>query len=304
MTKRAPLFCMSIVLAAIANFPITSWAQQRSGDEPHLDSVLPWLPVPGTGKTSDTAAARGEGCLKEIQNTAAVARDGKVRFALHADRHGVEEPRDAPPDLVLRSDPDRFNKAYFLCNRTIGPSGALRVGALQITLDGAPYYSGKNKDLGYKGTQFIATYSETAPRALQLATTRSLDWGTYLPRGEYFGLRRYQQVAGVKDKKLLPDALFLGVHYLGISPGGHLVDINCFEFELSKNYLCRLDEEIRDNVRLSFELAPESVPNWAQYVLIAEQFFEMHLEPPGGVGALRTNSKPIPERPKSLSEVR
>lgn len=257
-----------------------SQVANNAGDHPQMDSVLPWLPVPGSGEASDAVAARGERCLKDIQNTAAVTTDSKVRFGLHMDSHGVEEAEDAPPDVVLHSEPDRFSKAYFLCNRKNGPSGAIRVGALQVRLDGAPYYSGKNKDLGYTGSQFIATYADASPGWLQRSHKGFLDLGGLLPRGEYFGLSRYQQVMGVKDKKLLPNAVFLGAHFVGASPGRHFVDIECSVFELSKNYLCRLREEIRDNVTLSVELAPESVPNWARYAEIAEQYFETHLESP------------------------
>ncbi|HKY17334.1 MAG TPA: hypothetical protein VJL82_00270 [Rhizomicrobium sp.] len=273
MIKRYWIIALAAMaaLAAPAVFAGGTGAQKRSGDLTQMDVVAPWLPVPG-GR-----AAMGEQCLRNIRNTAAVTPNGKVRFALHAHSY-VEEAKDAPPDVVLQADPGRFSKAYFLCNRKTGPSGALRVGALQITLDGAPYYSGKNKDLGYKGTQFVATYADTSPGWLPRSHKGWLDAGALLPRGEYFGLRRYQQVVGVKDKKLLPDAMFLGAHYVGTSPGGHFVDIECSEFGLSKNYLCRLMEEIRDNVTLSFELAPESVPNWAQYAKIAEQYFEAHVE--------------------------
>jgi hypothetical protein len=278
MPIRFPFLCWSVGLLALASLTAGSSGQQHSGDHSQMDSVLPWLPVPKTGESSDSAATRGERCLKGIQNTTAVTPDGKVRFALHMDSHGVEEDKDAPPHLVLRSEPDRFNKAYFLCNRDLDTSGALRAGSLQLTLDGAPYYSGTNKDLGYTGSQFIATFADTSPGWLQRSHKGSLDLGALLPRGDYFGLQRYQLVAGVKDKKLLPDALFLGAHYVGASPGGHFVDIECSEFELAKNYLCRLQEEIRDNVTLSIELAPESVPKWARYAEIAEQYFETHVE--------------------------
>lgn len=214
----------------------------------------------------------GAKCLDRLAGTAAIARDGKVRFALHD--LNAPYPRDRA-DTIIAIEPGRLDLTFFSCAPRLAPSGAIQTGGVTFIVDGkAANSAGIKSAIG----RFYVSVSDMWPDAIRWGANLSLRQKSWEPRGKQFGLDRYQQIVGVKDGKKTKDVRYLGANYVGETASGHFLRISCVDFDLSLIVFCRMTVQIKNDVMLTIEIPTKNLARWPEYSALAEVYFNEHVE--------------------------
>jgi hypothetical protein len=225
--------------------------------------------LPGTRQTS---SPKGEGCLDALRGTTAIDKRGRVRFALHGPR--TEYTAESPPDVVVAVDPQSIDKEFFLCNHQFAPSGALRVAGVIVTLDIGAELVGKQ--LGVDRFQFSIT--NLRPNAHSERKERAIRQFRWLPSGTQFGLERFREAALAKEGRITSDTILMGWQYVGLTPGGRFLSMQCVDAALKPFTTCRMSAEVRDNVALGVPIGAGDVALWRSFMSIAERYFAENVE--------------------------
>lgn len=225
--------------------------------------------IPGLRQTT---SPKGEGCLDALRGTSAIDKRGRVRFALHGAR--TEYTATSPPDVIVAVDPQLIDKEFFLCNRQFAPSGALRVGGVIITLDIGDEPLGKQ--LGVDRFQFSIT--NLRPNAHSEEKERAIRQFRWLPSGTQFGLERYRRAALAKEGRITSDTILMGWQYVGTTPAGKFLTMDCIDGAMKPFTTCRMSAEVRDNVALGVPIGAGDIALWRSFMSIAERYFMESVE--------------------------
>lgn len=234
--------------------------------------------VPGSSPIAVAQGAKAVPikCLAAEKNSKAVRADGRIRFLLHSPILDFV-PGDTSHSTIA-VEPERLPLQDSVCGLTKAPNGAFAVDGILVRFEGGPRYSGRFAELGQAGTVFNAYIGSIMPHVLRDSAAFEKRQGGLVPRGRMFGLDRYQHAYGIKDGKPTAYTSYLGAIYIGATPAGHFVKINCVDFEIGKDISCQLQIEARERVALSFILPTENIAKWAEYSAIIEKYFEAHVE--------------------------
>lgn len=227
------------------------------------------FPIIGPRDASAQAPLIGLECFKKLHETAALTRDGKVRFALHSITVPYGGNRRA--DTILDIEPAFLDLKFFQCAPRIAPGGAIQVNGLSVAIPAAPS-SSKSLTLGFQ---------DMAPQALQNFEKKAAKNNWWISRPPQFGMRRYQTVTKVIDGRIMPDAHFLGATYTGNSDSGHFVRIKCLDYDVAKSPFCHFEEEVMDDVLMSFMIPSSEISDWKRFGAAGEAFFYSHIEKAG-----------------------
>jgi hypothetical protein len=210
-------------------------------------------------------------CMEVLKSSSAM-KNNSIRVAIHA---RSEEYPPKSPDTIIDVEVARFDPRA-ACNPRFAPSGALRLEAISMVLDNGPEYSGRNPDIGPKSRRFSAGIFKSAEHALSFWAERGIADGSWQPHGRRFGLDLYRLVLGLKNPKIRP--VPLGANFIGRSPGGFFVKINCVDFDYTRDIACQLMEELKPDVMLSIVLPTDNIAQWADYSRVAEKYYLENVE--------------------------
>jgi len=200
-------------------------------------------------------------CLGNLRGTKTLTGKGEIRFLL-LDPNMDEGLR---PGVVLTVDPADLAYPLAMCSPLRSQSGALRVNSIALRIG--------------EGRAMTVGISDMAYRGLEVASKDYIEMlKSWIPRGGKFGLRLYQEVFGVKNGTIQPDATYGGARFVGQSKSGHYVEISCVDFDYARDIACRFREQLSDNVMLSTSLSALSLEDWNKYSDAGERYFLQHAE--------------------------
>jgi hypothetical protein len=221
-------------------------------------------------------AQRGDGtaCLTKLRGSPSVTESGKIRFAFH---YGSERTSSDPVDTAIDVDP-RETEPEMACISDRSPQGLIQTGRVPVWIDGGPVDRGRDPSIQPAGRKFGITFAYVRTNVLPWTVDYGLSSGSWLDRGHVFGLQRYQQVVGIINHKIMPDASFLGAYYVGKTAKNRLLLISCVDFDPSKDVGCELQVQLVPKVMMTILVPTENLSKWREYGDAGEQYFDSHIE--------------------------
>ena len=176
----------------------------------------------------------GERCLKEL-SAAAHPQLGKVRISLI----DITDPLAKSRGLIL-VEQNKLDPTFLACSPTFGTS-SLNTSSIRLMMDGGPFYSGRGFGIAPRGTKFSFSIAVARPNALQLMRNMQVNGGTWLSEGQQYGLEKFQQIAGGKNRKPTASTTYqIASNFYGKTTAGSTVDIRCSGDDPSKVLACEM----------------------------------------------------------------
>jgi hypothetical protein len=210
-------------------------------------------------------------CLNALPRHGVTTAQGEIRFML---LERTQNHLEGKSGVVLRVAPGQLHPGVPVCPPAQIRDGAVVVRGVSVSLPDGPRTVSAPQEVASKDGRFWLVISHSADNSLRERRDFALKQGTWIDRGRAFDLTRYQQIAGVKDGKPTPETSYLGANYVGESPSGKLVTINCVDFDPTKVIACQFWEQVEENVRFTILIPSENLGEWKRYSSIAEEFYQ------------------------------